>query len=196
MEDHQRLAGAPGADQDDEERFFFAEVALRALALLLARARARAAAARLARDAFARETFTSGLFHPTARSARNDLGMSSGPPRMSVTASAAASARSARTSLITLAGRRARAACTRFVSSTTNMSRSGSIQSDVPVKPVCPYAFALMYLPQPNSPAQVSQPSARVPAARLVNSATVLSATMRVPLKVPPLSSIWAKIAR
>ena len=56
----------------------------------------------------------------------------------SVTASAAASARSARTSLITFAGRRARAACTRFVSSTTNISRSGSIQSDVPVKPVCP----------------------------------------------------------
>ena len=47
-------------------------------------------------------------------------------------------ARSARTSLITFAGRRARAACTRFVSRTTNISRSGSIQSEVPVKPVCP----------------------------------------------------------
>ena len=64
--------------------------------------------------------------------------MLSMPSRESVTASAAASARSARTSLITLAGRRARAACTRFVSSTTNISRSGSIQSEVPVKPVWP----------------------------------------------------------
>ena len=60
------------------------------------------------------------------------------PACESVTARAAASARSARTSVITFAGRRARAACTRFVSSTTNISRSGSIQSDVPVKPVWP----------------------------------------------------------
>ena len=64
--------------------------------------------------------------------------MSSTPPSSSVTASAAASARSARTSLMTFAGRRALAAWTRLVRSTTNMSRSGSIQSDVPVKPVWP----------------------------------------------------------
>jgi hypothetical protein len=85
-----------------------------------------------------RERVYSGRFHPTARSARNDRGMLSIPCSESVTARAAASARSARTSLITFAGRRARAACTRFVSSTTNISRSGSIQSEVPVKPVCP----------------------------------------------------------
>ena len=53
-----------------------------------------------------------------------------------------------------------------------------------------------MYLPQPYSPAQVSQPSARVPAARRVKSCTVLSAMMRTPLKVPPSSIICAKIAR
>jgi hypothetical protein len=85
-----------------------------------------------------RERVYSGRFQPTARSARNDRGMLSIPSSESVTARAAASARSARTSLITFAGRRARAACTRFVSSTTNISRSGSIQSEVPVKPVCP----------------------------------------------------------
>lgn len=85
-----------------------------------------------------RERVDSGRFQPTARSARNDLGMLRMPRFESVTARAAASARSARTSLITFAGRRARAACTRFVSRTTNISRSGSIQSDVPVKPVWP----------------------------------------------------------
>ena len=51
----------------------------------------------------------------------------------SVTAIAAASVRSARTSAITLAGWRARAAWTRFVSRTTNISRSGSIHNEVPV---------------------------------------------------------------
>lgn len=51
-----------------------------------------------------------GRFHPSARSARNDRGMSRTPLRESVTASAAASDRSARTSAITFAGRRARAA--------------------------------------------------------------------------------------
>ena len=129
-----------------------------------------------------RERVYSGRFHPTARSARNDRGMSRMPRFESVTARAAASARSARTSLITFAGRRARAACTRFVSSTTNISRSGSIQSDVPVKPVWPYAVELRYVPQLPLPPQVSHPMARVPAARRVNSRTVESAMMRVPL--------------
>ena len=71
-------------------------------------------------------------FQPSARSARNDAGMVS-TWSMSSIDNAAASARSARTSAITFAGRRARAACTRLVSSTTNIWRSGSIQSDVPV---------------------------------------------------------------
>ena len=85
-----------------------------------------------------RERVYTGRFQPTARSARNDAGMLRMPACESVTASAAASARSARTSLITFAGRRAFAAWTRFVNSTTNISRSGSIQSEVPVKPVWP----------------------------------------------------------
>src|ERR1035437_30938 len=77
-----------------------------------------------------------GRFHPTARSARNDAGISATARFSSVTARAAASARSARTSAITLDGRRALAAWTRFVSRMTNMSRSGSIHIEVPVKPV------------------------------------------------------------
>src|SRR5690242_8580087 len=100
---------------------------------VFARALARARAAARARLARERDTFVSGLFQPTARSARKDFGMSSMPPSRSVTASSAASARSARTSLITLAGRRAVAACTRLVSRMTNIRLSGSIQSEVPV---------------------------------------------------------------
>ena len=49
-------------------------------------------------------------FQPSARSARNDAGMRSTASPLSTTESAAASARSARTSAITFAGRRARAA--------------------------------------------------------------------------------------
>src|SRR5215217_6109566 len=63
----------------------------------------------------------SGRFQPTARSARKDAGMLSRPSCESVTASAAASARSARTSLITFAGRRARAACTRSEEHTSEL---------------------------------------------------------------------------
>ena len=83
---------------------------------------------------------TSGAgFQPVAKSARN-----SGSPSTvtatdgAVTAHAEASARSARTSEITRSGRRARDSKTRLVSSTTNMSRSGSIQIDVPENPVWP----------------------------------------------------------
>lgn len=87
----------------------------------------------LARDAlldrFGRDT----LFQPLALSARKDDGIATASSGLSVTAAAAASARSARTSEMTFDGRRALAACTRLVSSTTNMSRSGSIQSEVPV---------------------------------------------------------------
>ena len=49
-------------------------------------------------------------FQPSARSARKDAGIRSTASPLSTTESAAASARSARTSAITLAGRRARAA--------------------------------------------------------------------------------------
>jgi len=72
------------------------------------------------------------LFHPSARSARKEAGMFRIWSESS-TESAAASARSARTSAITFDGRRARAAWTRLVSRTTNICRSGSIQIEVPV---------------------------------------------------------------
>ena len=74
-----------------------------------------------------------GRFQPVALSARNVRGIEMMLSGLSTTAAATASARSARTSEITFAGRRARAACTRFVSSRTNVWRSGSIQIDVPV---------------------------------------------------------------
>jgi hypothetical protein len=77
-----------------------------------------------------------GRFQPTALSARKVRGIETMLSGLSIIAAAAASARSARTSAITFAGRRARAACTRFVSRSTNISRSGSIQIDVPVNPV------------------------------------------------------------
>ena len=67
------------------------------------------------------------------RSTRSETGSARTPFGSSSTATSAASARSARTSEMTLAGWRAREAWTRFVSSTTNMSRSGSIQIEVPV---------------------------------------------------------------
>src|SRR6185503_3971879 len=77
-----------------------------------------------------------GRFQPTARSARNVAGIAIRSPSESRTESAAASATSARTSAMTLEGRRARAAWTRFVSRMTKRLRSGSIHIDVPVKPV------------------------------------------------------------
>jgi hypothetical protein len=107
--------------------FDFDELDDRALAfdLLLREARADACADDLPRRLRAERdrAACSGRFQPTARSARKERGMLRMPWSESVTASAAASARSARTSLITFAGRRARAAWTRFVSSTTNISR-------------------------------------------------------------------------
>ena len=74
-----------------------------------------------------------GRFQPVALSARNVRGMAMTLSGLSTTDATAASARSARTSDITLAGRRARAAWTRFVSRSTNICRSGSIQIEVPV---------------------------------------------------------------
>ena len=74
-----------------------------------------------------------GRFQPAALSARKVVGIEMTLSGLSITEAATASARSARTSEITLAGRRARAAWTRLVSSRTNVCRSGSIQMDVPV---------------------------------------------------------------
>jgi len=75
-------------------------------------------------------------FQPTALSERKEAGIARTPSGPSITASTAASARSARTSEMTVAGRRAFAAWTRLVSRITNISRSGSIHSEVPVYPV------------------------------------------------------------
>ena len=90
-----------------------------------------------------------GLVHPAWSSARKEAGIARTGVGPSITARTAASERSERTSAMTFAGRCAFAACTRFVSRTTNISRSGSIQIDVPVKPVCPYARSVRYLPEP-----------------------------------------------
>jgi hypothetical protein len=94
-----------------------------------------AADALLLRDAWLRDlrAVRTGRFQPTALSARNVCGIEITLSGLSTTEATAASARSARTSEMTLAGRRARAAWTRFVSSSTNICRSGSIQIDVPV---------------------------------------------------------------
>ena len=64
---------------------------------------------------------------------------------------------------------------TRFISSTTNTLRSGSIQMDVPVKPVCPNDRGEKYSPALEAGAGVSQPSDRVDAAdcRAVHRAIV-----------------------
>ena len=77
-----------------------------------------------------------GFVHPSSVSARNATGIARTGVGPSITARTAASERSERTSAMIFAGRCAFAACTRFVSSTTNISRSGSIQIDVPVNPV------------------------------------------------------------
>jgi hypothetical protein len=115
------------ADRDDDAR--------RASLTQLARARLDLADA-FPRFTAAQRTGLIDLFHPISRSARNLSGMSRIPP--STTASTAASDRSARTSAMTFPGCAARAAWTRLVSSTTNISRSGSIHIDVPVNQVWP----------------------------------------------------------
>ena len=56
---------------------------------------------------------------------------------------------------------------TRFISSTTNRPRSGSIQMDVPVKPVCPKLRGEKKRPALDCGAGVSQPSARLDAGSL-----------------------------
>ena len=118
----------------DADFFAPAFFAFAAAAFLLA---AAAAAFLLAAAARARDALVlrrgAAVFQPLALSALNDAGMAMARDGSSVTEAAAASAKSARTSEMTFDGRRAFAACTRFVSSTTNISRFGSIQRDVPV---------------------------------------------------------------
>jgi hypothetical protein len=110
----------------DREDFAFVDlvVAQRTRLLLLRAVRARIA--------FVQRTGFGGV-QPISASARNAFGIASTGVGPSITARTAASDRSDLTSAMILAGRCAFAACTRFVSSTTNISRSGSIQIDVPV---------------------------------------------------------------
>jgi len=119
-----------------DEAFDFAERDLddRAFVVLVVvqRTRLRLLRAVRARMAFVQRTGF-GAVHPTSASARNALGIASTGVGPSITARTAASERSERTSAMILAGRCAFAACTRFVRSTTNISRSGSIQIEVPV---------------------------------------------------------------
>jgi hypothetical protein len=61
------------------------------------------------------------------------------------------------------------------------MRCSGSSQSEVPVKPVWPNDASPISSPHALFVAQVSQPRARVPAARLVKRRTVLSEKTRTP---------------
>jgi hypothetical protein len=107
--------------------FFVETLVQRTLVLLLRALRARIA--------FVQRTGF-GLVQPSSSSARNAVGIARTGVGPSRTASTAASERSDRISAMIFAGRCAFAACTRFVSRTTNISRSGSIQIDVPVNPV------------------------------------------------------------
>jgi hypothetical protein len=118
-------------DRDDfalADRDFFVET-------LVQRTRVRLLRALRARIALVQRTGF-GRVQPASSSARNAVGIASTGVGPSITARTAASLRSERMSAMIFAGRCALAACTRFVSSTTNISRSGSIQIDVPVKPV------------------------------------------------------------
>jgi hypothetical protein len=82
----------------------------------------------------------------------------------------------------------------------TYRPRSGSIQIDVPVKPVWPNARGETKEPAEESSEGVSHPSARLDPAgrstRRVKSATVFAETIRRPAYTPPSSIIWAKRAR
>src|SRR5688500_10744136 len=114
LDDFLALTFAFADFEDRAVTFVFADFEDRAVAFAFAEREARAdldeRAERARRLRAERERVYTGRFQPTARSARNDAGMLRMPVCESVTASAAASARSARTSLITFAGRRALAA--------------------------------------------------------------------------------------
>src|SRR6188508_3384619 len=72
---------------------------------------------------------------------------------------------------------------TRLVRNTTYRPAAGSIQSDVPVKPVCPIARGDIRVPQEDVGSMVSQPSAReLPGTvlRVTNRASVSGVPSRV----------------
>src|SRR3954465_15557954 len=73
---------------------------------------------------------------------------------------------------------------TRFISSTTNTLRSGSIQMDVPVNPVWPNERGEKYMPALDPVAGVSQPSEGLDVAdcRDVHRAIVAGDRMCTPL--------------
>jgi len=82
----------------------------------------------------------------------------------------------------------------------TKSCRSGSIQIEVPVKPVWPKERGEKSVPAEEPSADlVSQPRARSEPgilARRVKSSTTSPETMRRPSSTPPFSSICAKRAR
>src|SRR6266480_5728954 len=88
---------------------------------------------------------------------------------------------------------------TRLVSTTTNRSFSGSIQIDVPVKPVWPKLHGEKNWPALDPPSGESQPSARVDSlpCRAVQRAIVAGFTILTPLAPsPPFRIIMEKSAR
>src|SRR5690242_3990510 len=88
---------------------------------------------------------------------------------------------------------------TRLVRTTTKRSFSGSIQIEVPVKPVWPKLHGEKNWPALEPPSGESQPSARVDSLpwRAVQRAIVAGLTIRTPLTPsPPLRIIIEKRAR
>ena len=92
--------------------------------------------------------------------------------------------------------------CTRFDRKMTNMPVDGSIQIDVPVKPVCPNDPTGSSSPRFDENAEsMSQPSPRVFGSRSGVAALVIFSTasgdrMRVLCNAPPPSSMRQKMAR
>ena len=92
--------------------------------------------------------------------------------------------------------------CTRFDMKTTNARVSGSIQSEVPVKPVCPNEPSGNSSPRfDENDESMSQPSPRTfcsfgPLAGDVIFATASGDRIRTPLWLPPFRSMRQKIDR
>ena len=104
------------------------------------------------------------------------------------------SATSRRTSRMALFSR---VGCTRLVSRMIKSSRVGSIQTEVPVNPVCPNEVGDNKLPAELPFEGVSQPRARLlPSGkfwRAMNFSRVLRRTIRRWSYTPPFNSIWQK---
>ena len=92
--------------------------------------------------------------------------------------------------------------CTRFDRKTTNSFVAGSIQSDVPVKPVCPNEPSGSSSPRFDEKRGVEVPAERAHVAFLAGGAgvvifaTVSGERIRAPRYAPPSSSMRQKIAR